>query len=242
MDGKTLKVLIYTQSDTFADALFHMGITLYRSKNPGDLIDKIQKYFPEIVVLDFTNEDSTATFKLVNQIKDHPDEKIKKTAIILLFGSIDIGNISSAIQAGVAGFIKINAAADLIYDYITTLYQKVRDVPPERKYVRIQIDPKERIGVRFWSPVNLILIVGRIKDISFGGIAVELVGTYPADSLAIGTELKSMQFVLDGKYVFIDGVVAACLEKFCAIQFRDITPEIKEIISRYIFEKICLYV
>ncbi len=219
--------------------MFSEGITLYHSEHSDELINKIQQNIPEIVVLDVINEDFTGIFELVKQIKNHSSDEMKKTAIILLIGSIDKQTITSAIQAGVIGFIKSNAAVDFVYKYIMDTYQKVRGVPPERKYVRIKIESNDRIGIKFRSPVNSRLIIGQIKDISFGDIAVELAGTFPPESIANGSEIKNMQFILEGKDVFIDGIVVVYQNKFCAFRFKDMTTEIKEIISQYVFKKIC---
>jgi c-di-GMP-binding flagellar brake protein YcgR len=119
-------------------------------------------------------------------------------------------------------------------------YQKVSGIPPERKHVRIKINPDNTIGIKFRSPVNSQFIIGQIKDISFGGIAVELAGTFPEDSIAVGLEIKSLQFILEGREIFIDGIVVAYQKKFCAFLFEGMNKEIREIISQYIFERVSI--
>ncbi len=235
-------VLICTQSNyarnIFVNSLIPAGITLFHTEHSDNVINKIQQLQPEILVLDAIQEDFEGVFELVKQIKNHTSENVKNTAVILLIGAIDKQEIANAIQCGVIGFIKSNAEENTIYKYIMDVYQKVRGVPPERKHVRIKIDPNDRIGIKFRSPVNSQLIIGQIKDISFGGIAVELAGTFPPDSIAIGSEIKNMQFILEGKDVFIDGIVVAYQKKFCAFLFEGMTKEIRETISQYIFKKI----
>ncbi len=237
-----MNVLIYTQSNyarnTFVNALFSAGITLYQTEQAENLINDIQRYRPEIVILDVIKEDFAAVFELVKKIKNHTSEEVKKTGIILLIGSIDKQTISAAIQYGVIGFIRSNAAADFVCKYIMDIYQKLCGVPPKRKYIRIIIDPDDSIGIKFRSPVNSQLIIGKIEDISFGGIAVELFGSFPSDLITIGSEINNMQFILDGKDIFIDGEVAAYQKNFCAFRFKNMTPEIKGIISQYIFKRI----
>ncbi len=237
-----MNVLIYTQSyyarKTFISALLPFGITLYHTEQSENLINKIQQHLPEIIVLDVIKEDFAAVFELVRKIKNHPSEEAKKSAIILLIGSIDKQAITSAIQVGVIGFIKSNETEDFVYKYIMNIYQKVRGIPPERKFVRVIIDPNDSIGIKFRSPVNSQLIIGRVKDISLGGLGVELVGTFPSDSITIGSVIKNMQFILDGKEIFIDGVVVAYQKNFCAFLFKDMTAEIRESISQFVFKKI----
>jgi c-di-GMP-binding flagellar brake protein YcgR len=80
--------------------------------------------------------------------------------------------------------------------------------------------------------------MGLIKDISFGGIAVELVGTFPSESLAAGITVKNMQFILEGKDVFVDGIVVAYQKMFCAFRFINMSETVSEIISHYVFQRI----
>ncbi len=82
------------------------------------------------------------------------------------------------------------------------------------------------------------MIIGQIKYIRLGGLGVELVGIFPPDSIAIGSLIKNMQFILDGKEIFIDGVVVAYQKNFCAFLFKDMTTEIRESISQFAFKKI----
>ncbi len=237
-----MNVLIYTQSNyarsTFVNALFSAGITLYHTEHSDNFINDIQRHSAEIAVLDVIKEDFDAIFELVKQIKNHSSPEVNKTGIILLIGSIDKQTIESAIQYGVIGFIKSNATEEFVNKYIMDAYQKVRGVPPERKYVRVKIDPDDRIGIKFRSPVNSQLIIGQIKDISLGGIAVELVGSFPADSISIGSEINNMQFILDGKDIFIDGETVVYQKNFCAFRFKNMAAEIRGAISQYIFKKI----
>ncbi len=237
-----MNVLLYTQSyyarNIFVNALLPAGITLFHSEQPENVINDIQRHHPEIVVLDVIKEDFAAIFKLVKEIKNHASGEVNKTGIILLIGTIDKQTISNAIQYGVIGFIKSNATEEFVYRYIMDVYQKLRGIPPERKYIRVKIDPNDGIGIKFRSPVNSQLIIGQIKDISFGGIAVELVGSFPPDSVTVGSEIKNMQFILDEKDIFIDGEVVACQKNTCAFRFKDMSTEIKETVSHYVFRKI----
>lgn len=213
---------------------------MYHTEHSDNLFNDIQRYTPEIVVLDVIKEDFDVVFEIVKRIKNSTFEEVKKTGIILLIGSINKQTITTAIQIGVIGFIKSNADVDFVNKYIIDAYQKIRGVPPERKYVRVKIDDYDRIGIKFRSPVNSQLMIGLIKDVSFGGIAVELVGSFQIDSIAVGSEIENIQFILDGKDIFIDGIVVAYKNNYCAFRFKDMTQEIREAISQYIFKKISI--
>ena len=240
-----MNVFVYTPSyyvrNTFIHSLIPKGISLFHAERPEILIEKMLSQKADIVILDLIQEDYNSVFSLTKSIKTHASEDVKKIAVILLIGTIEKQYISLAIQLGVVGFIKSNASEEFISNYIVGTYQKVIGTTPERKFVRVSIDasnPNERVGIKFRSPVNSQLIIGTIKDISFGGIAVELIGSFPEDSLASGQEVRNMQFILEGKDVFVDAIVVAFQKKFCAFRFVDMSNQVREIISLYIFDRI----
>ncbi len=240
-----MNACIYTQSNfirnTYINALIPRGISLYHVEHGDELISKILYTKAEIAILDVIQEDYDGAFALLKQIKNHESEVVKKTAVILIIGAIDKTQVTAAIQLGVIGFIKSNAAEDFVGNYIIDIYKKEKGTPPERKFVRVSFDTSntnERIGIKLRSPINSQLIMGVIKDISFGGVAVELVGTYPLESLSPGLTIKNMQFILDGKDVYIDGVVVAYQKGFCAFRFNDMSETVRETISHFVFQKI----
>lgn len=239
-----MNVLIYTQSyymrNTFVTGLIPRGISLYHVEHSEGFMEKVAYNRPDIIVMDVIREDYDSAFAMVKEIKNHPDDSIKKTGVILLIGPIDKIYITAAIQIGVIGFIKSNATEDFIAEYIFEMYKKIKGVPPERKFARVSIDTSnanERVGLKFRSPVNSQLIIGLIKDISFGGIAVELVGTFPEESLAVGLQVRNMQFILDGKDVLQDSLVVAFQKKFCAFRFIEMSNQNRDIIAHYIFQR-----
>lgn len=239
-----MNVLIYTQSyycrNSFVNSLIPKGIALYHAEHADGLLEKLSAHKTDIAVLDVIQGDYEGIFNIVRMIKASDIEEVKKIAVVLIIGTIDRQSITAAVQAGVIGFIKSNASEEFISNYVVEIYQKVKGVPPERKFVRVSIDtgnPNERVGIKFRSPVNSQMIIGLIKDISFGGMATELVGTFPPESLTVGMEIKEIQFILEGKDILIDGIVVAVQKNFCAFRFTNMSPQVREIICHYIFER-----
>jgi len=240
-----MKVLLYTQSyyvrNIFVTSLISQGIYLIHVENPEALLQKIESEKPDLVVMDVIREDYEEVFALVKNIKSSTREEIEKIGVVLLIGTIDRHYITSAIQLGVVGFIKSNATSEFISSYLISIYQKLKGVPPQRKFARVSLDPNnpaEKIGVKFRSPANSQLIIGVIKDISFGGIAVELVGTFPPESLAVGMEVKDIQFMLEGKDISVDAVVVAYQKNFCAFRFQGMGNDVRDAICYFIFQKL----
>lgn len=240
-----MKVMVYTQSyfvrNMFVTSLIPQGINLIHVENAESLMQKLSSDTPDIVVMDVIREDFDEVFQLVKAVKSSADENIKKVAVILLISAIDKQYITAAVQLGVIGFIKNNSTGDFIASYLIKAYEKIKGTPPDRKFARVSLDPNnpnEKIGVKFRSPVNLQLIIGVIKDISFGGLALELVGTFPEDSLAVGMEIKNMQFMIEGKDIDVDAVVVAYQKKFCAFRFVNMSNDVKDTIAHFIFQRL----
>lgn len=242
-----MKVLITCQSNyvlnNFIGALIPKGIELSHVPQLDKVPEKLLTEKIDILVIDAIHGDFQPVFKLMRFVKSHSEESVNKVAILLLIGGIDRQSITEAVQTGAIGFIKSNSAGDAIVNYIMDIYQKVRGVPAERKFVRVSLDitdPNERIGVKFRSPVNSLLIMGLIKDISFGGLAVELVGTFPSESIAPSLEIKNMLFILDGKDVSVDAAVVAYKQSFCAFRFTDMSSSERDSISQFIFARMTI--
>lgn len=240
-----MNACIFTQSywvrNTYVNSLIPRGISIFHVEHGEELIDKILATKSEIAILDVIQEDYDSAFSIITRIKSDESDIVKSTSIILIIGAVDKIHVTNAIQLGVKGFLKSNAAEEFIGNYVIDICQKEKGAPAERKFVRVSFDTSnsnERIGIKFRSPVNSQLIMGLIKDISYGGIAVDLVGTFPPESLAAGMSVQNMQFILDGKDIFVDGVVAAYQKMFCAFRFINMSETVSEIISHYVFQRI----
>ncbi len=240
-----MNACIFTQSyymrNTFVNALIPRGISLYHVEHGDELISRMIFTKSEIAILDVIQEDYDTIFPIISQIKSHESAEVRNASLILIIGAIDKAHVTSAIQLGVKGFIKSNAPEDFIGNYIIDIYQKETGSFPDRKYVRVSFDTtntNERIGIKFRSPLNSQLIMGVIKDISYGGAAVELVGTFPKESLEPGVSVSNMQFILDGKDIYVDGVVVAYQKMFCAFRFINMSDTVSEIISHFVFQRI----
>ncbi len=240
-----MKVLIYTQSyyvrNIFVTSLIPSGIGLVHVENSDALFNKIQTEKPDLIVMDVVREDFDEVFALIKNIKGMEKEEIKGIGIILFIGGIEQKYITSAIQLGVIGFIKNTSSKKFITQYLIKAYEKLKGVPPQRKFARVSLDPNnpnDKIGVKFRSPVNLQLIIGVIKDISYGGIALELVGTFPEDSIAVGMEIKGVQFMIEGKDIDVDAVVMAYQKNFCAFRFINMSNDVQETLAHFIFQRL----
>lgn len=240
-----MNVVIHTQSyyvrKSFINALIPIGISLFHSESVEGLIQKISSKPTDIVVLDVIQENYDSAYKLMTAIKNHASEAIRKIGIVMLIGAVDKVKIAKCLQLGAIGFIKSSAENEAIAKYITGLYEKIKGVPPERKFTRVSLDitnESERIAVKFRSPENLQLIMGVIKDISAGGIAVELVGTFDQEAIKNGMEVTNMQFIIDGKDVLVNAIVVAYQKNFCAFRFSYVSQPDREIISQFIFSRI----
>jgi len=84
--------------------------------------------------------------------------------------------------------------------------------------------------------------VGVIRDISFGGLAVELVGMFPEESLKVNAQITNIQFMIDDRDVYADATVVAYdyRKRFCALRFTYLGHEDQEILAAFIFSRVKL--
>ncbi len=240
-----MNVLIFTESayvrKNFVNALIPNGISAYSVERSEEIPLKLEEKETDMVIYDVIQENYDEVFEIMEKVKSGQEETGKITGQILVISSVDKNFIMQALQKGAIGFIKSNATEEHITQYVLDTYKKIKGVPPQRKFTRITLDPSsssERISIKFRSPVNMQLIMGVIKDISAGGIAVELVGTFDESAIQVGQEIRNIQFILDGKDVQVDATVVAYQKRFCAFRFVNLTVQDRDIISHFIFEKI----
>lgn len=242
-----MQVMVVTESyyvrKAFVNALIPRGMSVVHANNIQEFLSKLSKVPVDLVVFDVVNENYAETFRIMAAMKKSPSDRMKKIGKVLFVGTIEKAQVVEALKYGAVGFIKSSAVGNQLVEYLVAAYKKVKGAPPQRKFVRLSMDTSsldERIGIKFRSPRNLQLIMGVLKDISAGGIAVELVGTFDPDAIVKGMEVQNIQFILNQKDVVVTGVVVAYNKNFCAFRFVQMTGTDQEIISNFIFEKMAL--
>ncbi|QJR22922.1 hypothetical protein BREVNS_2172 [Brevinematales bacterium NS] len=245
-----MEILIVTQSfyvrNQFVNTFYPRGVTVYHTDNAEQLLEKLRLYPGiEFVFIDVIHEEYAQALDILAKVKAFAVTQNRKIFALLIYVAIDKSIAAKAIEHGCVGFVKSNVGGDDLFLYTMQLYQKLKGTPPERKYVRISLDPSnpnERIGIKFRSPINSQLLVGVIRDISFGGLAVELVGMFPQEALAVNTQITNIQFMLDDRDVYADATVVAYdyRKRFCALRFTYLSHDDQEILASFIFNRVSL--
>ncbi len=245
-----MEILIVTQSfyvrNQFVNTFYPKGVTVYHTDNAEQLLEKL-RLCPniEFVFIDVIHEEFAQAFDILAKVKAFAVTQKRTIYALLIYVVIDKAIAAKAIENGCVGFVKSNVSGDELFLYTMQLYQKLRGVPPQRKYVRISLDPSnpnERIGIKFRSPINSQLLVGVIRDISFGGLAVELVGMFPQEALAVNVQISNIQFMLDDRDVYADATVVAYdyRKRFCALRFTYLSNDDQEVLASFIFKRVAL--
>ncbi|MCX7882862.1 MAG: PilZ domain-containing protein [Brevinematales bacterium] len=245
-----MEILIVTQSfyvrNQFVNTFYPRGVTVYHTDNAEQLLEKLRLYPGiEFVFIDVIHEEYVQALDILAKVKAFAVTQSRKIFALLIYVAIDKSIAARAIENGCVGFVKSNVGGDDLFLYTMQLYQKLKGTPPERKYVRISLDPSnpnERIGIKFRSPINSQLLVGVIRDISFGGLAVELVGMFPQEALNVNTQITNIQFMLDDRDVYADATVVAYdyRRRFCALRFTYLSHDDQEILASFIFNRVSL--
>ncbi|URA09952.1 PilZ domain-containing protein [Thermospira aquatica] len=245
-----MEIVIVTQSfyvrNQFVNTFYPRGVTVYHTDNADQLLEKLRLYPNiEFVFIDVIHEEFAQALDILAKVKAFAVTQKRTIYALLIYVVIDKTIAAKAIENGCVGFVKSNVSGDELFLYTLQLYQKLRGAPPQRKYVRISFDPanpNERIGIKFRSPINSQLLVGVIRDISFGGLAVELVGMFPQEALSVNVQISNIQFMLDDRDVYADATVVAYdyRKRFCALRFTYLSSEDQEVLASFIFKRVAL--
>jgi hypothetical protein len=245
--GERMKVLLHSQANYvrnhFIASLIPRGIALYHAELPGKVAEAIIAQEADILVIDVIEGDFRRAFSLLLDLKNHENPMVRNIAPIFLVGDVDRENLTNAVKGGAVGFIKSGTNEENIANYLTGVYSKVKGMLPNRKFIRVSLDisnAEDRIGIKFRSPINSLLMIGFIRDISIAGMAVDLVGVFPKDSLSEGANIHGIQCIIDRKDMIIDATVVAWKKPLAALRFQNLPPQEIQTISHFIFHKIAI--
>jgi two-component system chemotaxis response regulator CheY len=142
------------------------------------------------------------------------------------------------VDMGVAGYLLKPFSPDTAKTKLAAIFAKLSTHNSQRRHIRVKPDPDDLARVSFRVSTSRQLISGRIVDISLGGIAAELFNPPPPETLAAGTPLSRLQFVLSGKELAPSASVVLYKSKVLALRFETLGPADKKALERYIFKSI----
>jgi len=141
-------------------------------------------------------------------------------------------------ELGVIGYLLKPYKDDRAYIKLKNILQNFEGQDSKRKHIRVKPDPEALLRIHFRITGYPHLISGKIIDISFGGIALELFTPVEEKILKPGVYIHRIEFTLNSKDLSPAGIIVIKREKILAIRFELLSSNDSIILSKYIYKQI----
>ncbi len=158
------------QNEYFVTKFFTEGFTPYKALGSEELTRILSTKEPDMLVLDYDSEkyEKLETVKKVKLAHNN-------ILIILLTYKSDFQFVKQAHELGVFAIIpKLEDASRQFIEIIESLNNIKNRREEKRKYIRVTPDPSQRNVVRMRIPGIQTIYQGLVKDISLGGMLIEI--------------------------------------------------------------------
>ena len=190
----------------------------------------------KVIILDVDKKELEG-YELIEELRKNADTSHLKIVVQTIQSNKEF--VVKMVELGVNAYllkplIRENAEQRL-GEIVAATGQKQQE---KRQHIRVNPDPGELLRVHFKLADGSKLISGKIRNISMGGLAVELFNPPNADQLAQGTHISKLQFALGAKELTPSGTVVIYKEKIIALRFGSINADAKHSIARYIYKRL----
>jgi len=223
--------------ENLAYILLPLGITAISVGSKDEAL-KALKSNEDIVaaIIDIDNA-ALRGLELVKVLRETPETR--NVRIIVDSGRSSKDFIVKLVELGIHGyFLKPFDAERVAQKLKSILVDRMTQHPEKRRHIRVEPDPDELLRMHFRMPSHPNLISGKIRNISLGGVALELFHPPEANVLKPGTLIPNLQFTLDGKQLSPSGHVVLCRGKLLAMRFGELSGPDKSSLARYIYRSL----
>jgi len=234
-----MNILLITPSrivrDVFVSELIPRGITLTWEESIESAVSRIRdkKVLYDVMVIEVISKYDAINF--VSTIKS-----ILPNSVLVLYTEVkSTRELYEYLKVGVAGFIVKPLDRNSIFKVIEKAYTNFNGAPPERKVVRVQLQPGEG-SIEFFSSKG-IRVVGTILDLSVGGCAFSYVDKFK-EAFSEGDEVGNAKLIFRDSETEVSGVIKTKVpdKSLAVFLFSNLSPDNIQKISKEIFMKTSL--
>ncbi len=195
---------------------------------------------PEIgaAILDIDNKELEG-FELLKHIREKPETKHIKIVVQTFQSNREF--VVQLAELGVHGYLlrpyDKEQATKRLKSVVVAPEAGQKDM---RQHIRVAPDPDELLRLHFKMPGNTSSITGKIRNISMGGVAVEILNLPENASLEPGDHISRLNFSLGSTALSPSGAVVIFKEKLLALHFGPFSEEEKNALARYIYRRLTL--
>lgn len=234
---RTMNILLIDQSAATRNLLIRklvpLGINVYHAEDPQAAARILASVQVNLLLLDI----DPAPLTMLEFV--HSMGQLKTKPIRLIISSItDKGTIMPFVEAGIAGYFLKPFTEDNGLGKLVTIIKNSSEGDQRRNFYRVSPSPNENVKVAFRIPSSGRLIMGRMLNVSAGGMAINCAGDLEPDELQARTLLPKVQVTIDNQNVYVSGPIVYRKANVIAIRFAECTEKDLYVISKYIFDRI----
>jgi two-component system, chemotaxis family, chemotaxis protein CheY len=186
-------------------------------------------------IVDIDNQDVEGA-GLIAELRGNPATR----GLPIIVHTIQSGRdfVMKMIESGIAGYLLKPFTADAARARLAGILSKLADHDTQRMHIRVKPDAGELIRVHFRLSGHSAMISGRMRDVSLGGMAVELFNPPEPAFLAAGTRIGKLQFSLGPRELSPVAAVVLFKSGVLALRFEGLAGADKSALERYIFKRI----
>ncbi|NPV03020.1 MAG: PilZ domain-containing protein [Brevinematales bacterium] len=240
-----MNILIYTQSkfilEHFVDTFFPAGISVFHCDSTLMIDRNIITHQIDILYIDLTGENIREATDILRIVRAHSDPVVLGVIVTLYIENVPKEGVNRVLHFGADGVVQSNFTAEQLIHYSLMVYERTHKEPPSLKLRNVRLNPSlppEYIVIKLVSPLDEQSILGVLIDLSLGGMAIKLVGTYSKTAIEKGMHFNNIEFILLGHEMRVDGIVAAFAKDVCAVIFTQMTQADRHEICQFIFMKL----
>ncbi len=223
--------------DTLAQLLLAIGVKAISVSAKEEALKVIGASSELVYAIIDVDSAETDGLELVKDLRSNPET----SRIKVIVNSTQTGRefVQSLVELGINGYLVKP------FDQ-KKVSQKLKEIllggplygHEKRQHIRVSPDPGELLRLHFRMPGLTVLIAGKIRNISMGGVAVELFNPPEPDVLQPGSRIPKLQFNLGRNSLSPSGNIVVFKEKFLAIRFGDLSQQEREILAHYIYKRL----
>jgi two-component system chemotaxis response regulator CheY len=223
--------------DGLATVLLSMGIKGVPVASREEALSVI-KEDSEIssAILDVDNKDLEA-LELLKELRENADTKHIKVIIHTVQSNREY--VVQMVEMGVHGYLLKPFQPDTTFKKLhSILIGEGAEQKEQRQHIRVNPDPNELLRLHFKLPHLSNLVSGKIRNISMGGLALELLKPPAEGSIQNGTRIPKLEFTLNSQPLSPTGTAVLMKGNILAVRFEALTEADKNNLARYIYKRL----
>ncbi|MCK5268132.1 MAG: response regulator [Spirochaetes bacterium] len=236
-----MKILVAIGNAKYAEyfmmSLLPKGYEVYIVEKHASFFDIAREKHPDLIVFD----SDVPEYRGLDGLRDlREDKTIPDVQVIVFSKQSGLDFVKATMKLGVVGFIYKPISGKELEIKMDHLLTTVHSGDNQRRYVRIKPRPFDNAKIELFIPGSES-ISGDIKDISLGGMAVQLINFDRINEITKGKMYDRIKMSLDNEEIFLPAEAVLVKGGIIAFKFKDIAEVELKTMCYYIHDKLIHY-